>query len=239
MAAHSTDDNIHYHAHGGDERSSHRQISRAVAELYAAGHGPILDVGCAQGMLGKTLTEQLGRPIEIDGIEPNAQWATKAKPFYREVWPSTVETAPLIQKSYGVVVCGDVLEHLADPVTVLRQLRNAADDDARFIISVPNIAHLSIRLLLLLGKFPKMERGILDKTHLQFLTKETAIDMLRRANLKVEKVMTTPVPFDELLHRDSGLLYRSIMKVQHLSIDLFPRLFTMQWIFLARPLPNP
>ena len=72
-----------------------------------------------------------------------------------------------------------MLEHTPDPVAVLKQLREAATDDATFIISVPNVAHLAVRLMLLFGKFPKMERGILDRTHLQFFTKDTALDMLQ------------------------------------------------------------
>jgi 2-polyprenyl-3-methyl-5-hydroxy-6-metoxy-1,4-benzoquinol methylase len=196
---------------------------------------PILDVGAAQGMLGHSIQDT---GFTIDGIEANPQWAEMARPYYRQVWSSYAEQAPLEAKSYKLVVCGDVLEHTPDPVGVLKKLIEATTDDAKFIISVPNVAHLAIRMMLLLGKFPKMERGILDKTHQQFLTKDTALDMLRQAGLKAERVSCTGVPLDELWKNGEGrLLYKMMIKSQHLALAVAPRLFGFQWIFLASRAP--
>jgi 2-polyprenyl-3-methyl-5-hydroxy-6-metoxy-1,4-benzoquinol methylase len=218
---------VHYRVHR-DPRSSHQQISKLVRELRLS---PILDVGAAQGMLGHSLQDT---GFTIDGIEANPQWAEMARPYYRQVWSSYAEQAPLEPKTYQLVVCGDVLEHTPDPVGVLKKLIEATTDDAKFIISVPNVAHLAIRMMLLFGKFPKMERGILDKTHLQFLTKDTALDMLRQAGLRAERVSCTGVPLDELWKGGEGkLLYKLMTRSQHLALAIAPRLFGFQWIFLA------
>jgi len=220
---------VHYRVHR-DPKSSHQQISKLVRELRLS---PILDVGAAQGMLGHSLQDS---GFTIDGIEANPQWAEMARPMYRQVWASYAEQAPLEPKTYKLVVCGDVLEHTPDPVGVLKKLAEATTDDARFIISVPNVAHLAIRLMLLLGKFPKMERGILDKTHLQFFTRDTAEQMLREAGLKVVSARATGVPVDELWRRGEGrVLFRAAVRMQHLALDLAPRLFGMQWVFVAEP----
>lgn len=198
---------------------------------------PILDVGAAQGMLGHSLQDS---GFTIDGIEANPEWAEMARPMYRQVWASYAEQAPLEPKTYKLVVCGDVLEHTPDPVGVLKKLAEATTNDAKFIISVPNVAHLAVRLMLLMGKFPKMERGILDKTHLQFLTKDTALDMLRQAGLRAERISCTGVPLDEVWKTGEGkLLYKMMIKSQHLALAIAPRLFGMQWIFLASKAPAP
>jgi 2-polyprenyl-3-methyl-5-hydroxy-6-metoxy-1,4-benzoquinol methylase len=144
---------------------------------------------------------------------------------------STVEAAELGENMYDAIVCADVLEHLPDPVGTLKQLRRSAKPDATFIVSLPNVAHLAVRGMLLFGKFPKMERGILDKTHLQFYTKDTATQMLRQAGLKVEKVMSTVVPLEDF---GDGLIIRSMMGMQRLAVSVLPRLFAMQWIFVAK-----
>jgi 2-polyprenyl-3-methyl-5-hydroxy-6-metoxy-1,4-benzoquinol methylase len=147
-----------------------------------------------------------------------------------------VEDAKLERGTYDCVVCADVLEHLADPVTVLKQLRDVATPDATFIVSVPNVAHLAVRALLLCGRFPKMERGILDRTHLQFWTKDTAIAMLADAGLRIEKVSQTGVPMDEVFKgRDGAAWVKGLAGLQHLCVTFAPRLFAMQWIFVARP----
>lgn len=182
-------------------------------------------------MLGHELQDT---GLTIDGIEANPQWAELARPYYRNVWASYVEQAPLEPAAYKLIVCGDVLEHTPDPVAVLKKLREAATPDAKFIISVPNVAHLAIRLMLLFGKFPKMERGILDKTHLQFFTKDTALDMLKQAGLQAERVSCTGVPLDELWKSGEGkLLYKLMTKSQHLALAIAPRVFGFQWVILA------
>ncbi len=197
----------------------------------------MLDVGAAQGMLGRLLGEESkiedrGSKIEIDAIEPNPEWAEAARPYYRRVMNSTVEAANLVDNTYDCVVCADVLEHLPDPLSTLKRLRKAAKSDATFIVSLPNVAHLAVRTMLLFGRFPKMERGILDKTHLHFFTKDTARDLLTQAGLRVERILTTVVPLEDF---GDGMLTKVAMGMQRLAVAALPRLFTMQWIFVAKP----
>lgn len=182
-------------------------------------------------MLGHSIRDT---GLAIDGVELNPQWADMARPHYRDVWASTIEAAPLPPGTYRLVVCGDVLEHTADPVAVLNVLRRAATDDAKFIISLPNVAHLAVRLMLLFGRFPKMERGILDKTHLHFFTRDTAEAMLKQAGLCPVRVSPTGVPLDELWRKgEDTALYKLMMRGQHLALKVAPRLFGFQWVMLA------
>jgi len=219
----------HYHLHR-DPRSSHQQIIGHVLRLRRQ---PVLDVGAAQGILGQLLQ---GSGLEIDAVEMHPQWAEDARPFYRRVFNNTIEDAPLPERTYQTVLCGDVLEHTVDPVAVLRRLRRAATDDATFIVSLPNVAHLAVRMMLLFGRFPRMEKGILDKTHLHFFTRDTAEATLRDAGLRVESASVTGVPLEELWRAGEGrLLFRAIRKMQHAALTLMPRVFGYQWVFVARP----
>jgi 2-polyprenyl-3-methyl-5-hydroxy-6-metoxy-1,4-benzoquinol methylase len=194
--------------------------------------GPVLDVGAAQGMLGQLLS---GSGIDIDAVEPNPQWADTARPHYRNTYAGTIESATLPENAYRVIVCADVLEHTADPLVVLKQLRRCATEEATFIISLPNVAHLSVRMMLLFGAFPKMQRGILDRTHLHFFTRSTAIEMIRQAGLHVERVLTTGVPMEELARGPtSGTLLRAVGTLQAPLLALLPRMFAFQWIVVAR-----
>jgi 2-polyprenyl-3-methyl-5-hydroxy-6-metoxy-1,4-benzoquinol methylase len=223
---------IHYRSHP-DPKSSHQQISQLVRQL---GQSPVLDVGAAQGMLGESLQ---GTGLVLDAIEANPEWAELARPYYRNVHASYVQDAPLPEKTYKTIVCGDVLEHTPDPVAVLGQLRKAAADDANFIVSVPNIAHLGVRLMLLFGHFPKMDRGPLDRTHLQFFTQKTAGQMMNEAGLAVKKFSATPVPLGQVWKDgDENLLFKAMMRCQYLAVAVAPRMFGFQWIMLAQAIPN-
>jgi 2-polyprenyl-3-methyl-5-hydroxy-6-metoxy-1,4-benzoquinol methylase len=219
---------IHYRSHR-DPRSSHQQISRLVRGLNQS---PVLDVGAAQGMLAQSLADS---GIILDAVEANPEWAEMAKPHYRQVFSAPIEAAPLPDKTYKVIVCADVLEHTAHPAEVLKQLRRAAADDATFIISVPNVAHLAVRLMLLAGRFPTMERGPLDRTHLHFFTKDTARQLLEQAGLRVERFSATGVPLDEVWKDGEGkMLFNAMMKTQHAALAIAPRLFGFQWIMIAK-----
>lgn len=223
----------HYRLHR-DPRSSHQQIAALVQSLNLS---PILDVGAAQGMLGHLIQ---GSGLVIDAVEANPDWAGQARPYYRNTWANIIEDAPLPQREYKLVVCADVLEHTPDPLSVLRRLRAAATEDATFIISLPNVAHVAVRLMLLFGYFPKMDRGILDRTHLHFFTKETAQETLRRAGLHIQRITATGIPLDEVWKTgESKLPFRMMQRVQHLALDLAPRLFGMQWVMVARGNGNP
>src|SRR4051794_41418284 len=107
---------LHFRLHS-DSSSSHQQIAQFIRRH---GAGPILDVGAAQGFLGQLL-QDTGMPL--DGVEPNRVWADAAAPYYRQMWPTLIEDAPLPAHTYRAVVCADVLEHTADPAAVLRHLR--------------------------------------------------------------------------------------------------------------------
>ncbi|MGA3067308.1 MAG: class I SAM-dependent methyltransferase, partial [Tepidisphaeraceae bacterium] len=181
----------HYRLHR-DPRSSHQQISSRLREL---GQAPILDVGAAQGMLGELLS---GSGLAIDAVEMNPRWAEACKPNYRRVFTGQIETVAVPEESYRVIVCADVLEHTPDPLAVLRKLQTLAAPDAVYLISLPNLAHLAVRLMLLFGCFPRAERGILDKTHVHFYTRATARRLLHSAGLKVLRTGVTGVPLDEL-----------------------------------------
>ena len=221
---------LHYRLHR-DPKSSHQQIARQVRRL---GRGPILDVGAAQGILGQLLQEA-GVQLDIDGVEPNPVWAEHARPYYRRVHASTIEEANLPDGTYRVVVCADVLEHLPDPVGALGQLRRASSAYGDRNSSVSGETEDAGRRRILLERFPRMERGILDRTHLHFFTRDTAIDTLREGGLEVVKSSATGIPLDELWPKGEGTRpYKVLTRLQHLALAVAPRLFGFQWVLTAR-----
>ena len=65
------------------------------------------------------------------------------------------------------IILADVLEHLVDPMEVLRKLSKLLKNDGKFLIDIPNIAHSSIKYNLLKNNFNYTPMGLLDKTHIQ------------------------------------------------------------------------
>lgn len=174
----------------GDPWSSHSRIKAWLAHLPAG--TKILDVGAATGTLGRLCG---GVRFVLHGLEPDTEWANLARPYYAALLCSTLDEAPdEFLRGYDVVVCADVLEHVAHPELALRRLLTLQPEGCIFIISVPNVANLWIRLNLLLGRFDYTDRGILDRGHLRFFTRRTLVGMLASVGLQITQFDVTPIP---------------------------------------------
>src|SRR2546427_45404 len=123
-----------------------------------------LDVGAADGLLSRKLTDHGWRVTAIEGDPVLAQGG--ARHCERMITANLDREIPEGEGPFDVIVYGDVLEHLVDPLRVLVELDRSLAPTGFVVISVPNIAHLWIRLLLLFGRFEYLDRGILDHSHL-------------------------------------------------------------------------
>ena len=177
-----------------DPHSSHAVILRRLGE----GRGRCaLDVGAADGFLAELLTRQ---GWQVTALERDPAQAAKARGRCHEVIVADLdEAAPRIEGAFAAIVYGDVLEHLGDPLPVLVALNRSLAPGGCVIVSVPNIAHLWVRLSLLLGRWDYAERGILDRTHLRFFTRRSFLRFLGDAGLDLEELITTPVPLPLLV----------------------------------------
>ena len=172
-----------------DPYSSHAII---LGRLGEGGGRRALDVGAADGFLAELLTRQ---GWQVTALERDPAQAAKARGRCHEVIVADLdEAAPRLDGPFDAIVYGDVLEHLGDPLPVLVALNRCLAPGGRVIVSVPNVAHVWIRLGLLLGRWDYADRGILDRTHLRFFTKQSFARFLGDAGLDVEELAATPVP---------------------------------------------
>lgn len=145
----------------------------------------VLDVGCAVGILGQFLGEERG--CIVDGIEANADAAAIASRFYRKVIVVDVEASMLADELKGArydrIVCADVLEHLRDPLPILRQLPSLLLPGGRILVSTPNLGYGGAVLELLSGDLRYRDEGILDKTHQRFFTPRSFLRLLAEGGL--------------------------------------------------------
>ncbi len=79
-------------------------------------------------------------------------------------WPERIAgTGP-----FELIVAGDVLEHLYDPWTTLRQMQPMLADDGAVVVSLPHIGHNAVVACLLNEDFEYQPWGLLDRTHIRF-----------------------------------------------------------------------
>jgi 2-polyprenyl-3-methyl-5-hydroxy-6-metoxy-1,4-benzoquinol methylase len=158
-----------------------------------AGHDKrVLDVGASTGYLARVLTE---RGCRVTGIEIDPGSARQAEEHCDRVISGDVERLDLDQElgeeSFDVIVFGDVLEHLEDPSRALKRFKPFLNPGGHVVASIPNIAHGSVRLALLQGKFQYRSLGLLDDTHLRFFTRESVQRLFGDADFLITELRRT------------------------------------------------
>jgi len=213
-----------------DPHSSHA----IVLDWLGDGRGRrVLDVGAADGLLARHLT---ARGWKVTGIEADPATAGAGAAHCERMLVADLNRGvPALDGLFDVIVCGDVLEHLAEPVGVLRTLVACLAPGGEVIVSVPNVAHLWVRLSLLAGRFEYEDRGILDRTHLRFFTDRSLRRLLAAAGLVIVRRTATAVPLYQVVPDAwHGRLLGGIHAVSAALSRTFPRLLGYQFVVLAR-----
>ena len=183
--------------------------------------GRVLDVGCGAGGNAKALREC--GATEIVGVEIHEPSAEKAREVLDTVLAGAVEDQlDNLTGTFDTILNYDVLEHLADPHSVVKRLRDIAAPNARLHVSLPNARHWSLmRDLVVRGSFGYTKSGHRDATHLQWFTVADASRMLEDAGWHVERID------HQELHQVSKLAER-------ITRGLTAEFLVYQWALLAR-----
>lgn len=192
---------------GAGKYATHNIIARLIGHEKVA-----LDIGCNTGYL-KTISDKSNVFYGLDYMKDAVKEARKA---YLDAAEYNIENlSPLPwSKKFDVIILGDVLEHINNPVEALNHFSTHLKADGYFIISVPNIANWLVRLRLLFGKFDYTESGIMDDTHIRFYTVKTTRELINDANLKIDYISGGASLFGVLVHYLpflAGLLSSSII----------------------------
>lgn len=90
---------------------------------------------------------------------------------------------------FDLIVLSHVLEHFAQPEQVLARCRRWLQPGGHLLIALPNLRHGAVLGELLFGgDFRYREHGVLDRTHLRFYTRTSAIRFLREQGFEPLRV---------------------------------------------------
>ncbi len=203
--------------------------------LSDAGHPlRILDVGTADGYLGAILK---GSGHSLVGVEQDFEAAERARPFYDSFHVADIEDFEFPYRGeFDRILFADVLEHVRDPILVLKRSIPTLKKTGELIVSLPNIANIIIRLNLLAGRFDYCERGILDRTHLRFFTLSGVKRMMEEASCRILEVVPTPLPVQLVVPVSEKKIFSPFHEAHYLLVRLWKTLFAYQ--FVLRAVPN-
>ena len=154
---------------------------REILPVLPAKVARLLDLGCGTGATVALVKE--ARKVEwAGGVEIDAAAAEAARRVCDRVWVLDAGRERFEQDipegSLDIVLALDILEHLADPWGMVKRLSPLVARGGRLIVSVPNIRNWKFLWRLAAhGDFHYADAGILDRTHLRFFVKATAIEL--------------------------------------------------------------
>ncbi|MDD4993873.1 MAG: class I SAM-dependent methyltransferase [Paludibacter sp.] len=144
----------------------------------------VLEFGSATGYATRYMTEKFN--CKVTCIEINPQMAAIGKQYAQKMIIADIESDEWEKEVVGYfdyIVFADVLEHLRNPAEIISRATPFLSENGVILTSIPNIGHNAIIMNLRNGKFNYTEIGLLDNTHIHFLTRESITKIFQTNNL--------------------------------------------------------
>jgi SAM-dependent methyltransferase len=203
-----------------------RQTFEPLLDACAIGEGStVLDLGCATGSL---LAEAARRGARAYGIDLNADAIAVARTRVPggTFHVGTSHDDPFPDVRFDAIVMVDFIEHVREPVSELRHVREWMHGDSRLVVSTPRTDSALRRVMG--ARWPQYR-----EEHLTYLSRAGVLALLGRSGLRPEAVWPTrksitlayaygqaiayPVPGVSAVTRAA---YRSLPTLRHRPIRL-------------------
>jgi len=214
--------------------------SHYYAQQMAGSNHDVLDVSCGEGFFAAEIAKQGNRVTGVDALPEVSERAALAEYFSVDLNDGLGEVVEQLHgRRFDRILLLDILEHLFDPERILKQCKDLLQEDGEVIVSVPNVANISVRLSLLFGNFDYADRGILDRTHIRWFTRKTARQFLLDAGYRIVAERETVIPIALALGiSPTGILFAMINSALAMLTRLLPSLFGYQIMLVARRQPK-
>lgn len=218
----------------------------------------LLDFGCGNGSAVSQylITDQVNY-YGVDIHEPSLEFAKQSFSKQNAVFSNCIPEGRL----FDIIVYADILEHLDDPISILRSHNKILKNDGIIIGAIPNgygpfenekriVKWLGITAGLRLAG--KVKRRILklkskpktfevpynsDSGHIQFFTKKNFFSILKQTGFKIErfkKGVFLGAPFTEQFILRGPLRGERFAKINAKLGDFLPYWAVSTWYFIAK-----
>ena len=173
-----------YEAKSATYGISHTRRDRILKLVRRSGMR-VLDVACSRGYLGKLIKE---RGNYVAGVDVSNTAADIAREVLDEVYVFDIQgdwPSELINGSYDLVVLAAIIEHVFDPVQLLKKTATVLKPDGKIILTTPNFFSWRNRLTFLFGQFRYTEQGDFDFGHIRWFDYRYLKEVLADSGFKI------------------------------------------------------
>jgi len=203
----------------------------------------IVLVGIGKKVLGfKTPTDGIieilkSQNCKVTQVEVNSNYTKQLEKTTDKIIVNDIETLnfeeTLGSEKFDVILLGDILVRIKNPEQLLKKLKGFLLKNGYIVCSIPNIAHVIIRIKLLNGEFGCNSKGLFDDSNLRFFTLDTILSMLVISGYSINKLYR--VKEDINLEHNADLKHYTVPKELLESIMKDPEATTSQYVFSAIP----
>ena len=215
----------------------HANYNPDILRIMPLGLGRVVEVGCSSGALAKAYTN-INPDCVYTGIEIDPDFAEAAREFCTDVVCGNIEGLAEIQFLQlfpsDCWIFGDTLEHLYDPWSLLRRIKQHCAPDVQIVACIPNAQHWSVQARLNSGLFRYEDQGLMDRTHIRWFTRTTMIELFESSGYEI--VEGFPRIFDEpareqILPAIKAMAQAIGVDPEQAASDATP----LQWVIRANP----
>lgn len=227
----NNDLNLAIKANHEQNRYNYEEYFRIASEtLNLDGRGKVLEIGCYSGLFLKKFKD-LG--YECKGIDLNEGFVRYGKENYGlDLECGTVFDFKFTEKYFDIIIFHQVLEHLSDPKSFLKEVRRILKDDGYIFLSVPNTGSIIFKLE---NKFLRdfiKHRFIDMPNHLFYFSKKSLKLLLKQTGFESsalttfgskessKEILRKMGADDESLHAIRNSLIRSDIKPEWKNKDV-------------------
>ena len=212
---------------------------RSVYDRIPAG-SRVLEIGCSTGYFSQALIRKNCEVIGVDN-DPNAVRICREKGIpahHRDVGSAEFGDILATFATIDYVLAMDVLEHLAAPHVLVSGLAKSMQQDSRLIVTGPNVAYWHVRWRLLQGRWEYTPAGVMDETHLRWLTRATWRKLLTENGFRIltERVAESMYPKEAEIRYAFGP--GLIAAMRRVGDRFLPNLFATVFMFECSPRPQ-
>jgi 2-polyprenyl-3-methyl-5-hydroxy-6-metoxy-1,4-benzoquinol methylase len=162
---------------------------QAKACLENSRGSSLLDMPCGDGALTAMLAPRFSRVVGVDASSKHLDLAKAALPG-AEFHEALIEDFETLER-FSTVTMINVLEHVIDPVLVLKKAASLLEKDGILLVHVPNAQAVNRRLAVLMGTLTSCEElspfDIHVAGHRRSYSLQTLLSDVKEAGLKVER----------------------------------------------------
>lgn len=147
----------------------------------------LLDLACGDGMMTEMFAKKMTRVVGVDANGTHLAQAKKRLPS-AEFHECLVEDLELDEK-FDTVTMLDLLEHVADPIALIKKAASFLNEDGVLIIHVPNAHAINRRLAVCMGTLEYCEElspfDIEIAGHRRSYSMKTLCEDIEKSGLKI------------------------------------------------------